>query len=155
MQLCRFTGYHVDGRIVRKQVHSVESWMAYYWELRSKNAQNIKALMCPLYYLMTNTWTVRSRMPVDAEAEAPLPLKLQPRGCRCCGPTGQWVHTHFGDVTVPFKIKFVFLFCCWLHSEEAFYFCIVFYCQRCTANSPPEILSPIRTCCFDHFTVKN
>ena len=24
--------------------------MEYYWELRSKNAQNIKALMCPLYY---------------------------------------------------------------------------------------------------------
>jgi len=23
--------------------------MEYYWELRSKNAQNIKALMCPLY----------------------------------------------------------------------------------------------------------
>ena len=36
---------HVDGRTVRKQVHHVE----YYWELRSKNAQNIKALMCPLY----------------------------------------------------------------------------------------------------------
>jgi len=24
--------------------------MEYYWELRSKNTQNIKALMCPLYY---------------------------------------------------------------------------------------------------------
>ena len=23
--------------------------MEYYWELRNKNAQNIKALMCPLY----------------------------------------------------------------------------------------------------------
>jgi len=23
--------------------------MEYYWELRSKNARNIKALMCPLY----------------------------------------------------------------------------------------------------------
>ena len=42
-------GYHVDGRTVRKQVHHVESRMEYYWELRSKNAQNIKALMCPLY----------------------------------------------------------------------------------------------------------
>jgi len=26
--------------------------MKYYWELRSKNAQNIKALMCPLYTLL-------------------------------------------------------------------------------------------------------
>jgi len=49
LQLCRFTGYHVDGRTVRKQVHHVESRMEYYWELRSKNVQNIKALMCPLY----------------------------------------------------------------------------------------------------------
>jgi len=24
--------------------------MEYYWELRSKNAQNIKAIICPLYY---------------------------------------------------------------------------------------------------------
>ena len=44
-----FAGHHVDGRTVRKQVHHVESRMEYYWELRSKNAQNIKALMCPLY----------------------------------------------------------------------------------------------------------
>jgi len=29
--------------------HHVESRMEYYWELRSKNAQNIKAQMCPLY----------------------------------------------------------------------------------------------------------
>jgi len=43
-RLCRFAGYHVDGRTVRKQVHRVKSRMAYYWELRSKNAQNIKAL---------------------------------------------------------------------------------------------------------------
>jgi len=49
LRLCRFAGYHVDGRTVRKQVHHVESRMEYYWELRSKNAQNIKALMCPLY----------------------------------------------------------------------------------------------------------
>jgi len=27
-----------------KQVHCVESWMEHYWELCSKNAQNIKAL---------------------------------------------------------------------------------------------------------------
>ena len=46
---CRFAGYRVDGRTVRKQAHHVESRMEYYWELRSKNAQNIKALMCPLY----------------------------------------------------------------------------------------------------------
>ena len=46
---CRFAGYHVDGRTARKQVHHVESRMEYYWELRNKNAQNIKALMCPLY----------------------------------------------------------------------------------------------------------
>ena len=46
---CRFAGYHDDGRTVRKHVHRVESRMEYYWELRSKNAQNIKALMCPLY----------------------------------------------------------------------------------------------------------
>jgi len=26
--------------------------MEYYWELRSKNAQNIKTLMCPLYIRM-------------------------------------------------------------------------------------------------------
>ena len=25
---------------------------------------------------------------------------------------GAKVHTHFGDVNVPFKVKFVFLFCC-------------------------------------------
>jgi len=49
LRLCRFAGYHVDGRTVRKQVHHVESRMEYYWELRSKNAQNIRALMCPLY----------------------------------------------------------------------------------------------------------
>ena len=47
--MCRFAGYRVDGRTVRKQVHRDESRMEYYWELRSKNAQNIKALMCPLY----------------------------------------------------------------------------------------------------------
>ena len=41
---------NVDGRTVRKQVHHVESRMEYYWELRSKNAQNIKAVMCPLYF---------------------------------------------------------------------------------------------------------
>jgi len=46
--LCRFAGYRVDGRTVRRQVHRVESRMEYYWELSSKNAQNIKALMCPL-----------------------------------------------------------------------------------------------------------
>ena len=49
MRLCRFAGYDVDGRTVRQQVYHVESRMEYYWELRSKNAQNIKALMCPLY----------------------------------------------------------------------------------------------------------
>ena len=49
LRLCRFAGYHVGGRTVRKQVHRVESRMEYYWGLRSKNAQNIKALMCPLY----------------------------------------------------------------------------------------------------------
>jgi len=38
---CRFAGYRVDGRTVRKQAHHVESRMEYYWELRSKNAQNI------------------------------------------------------------------------------------------------------------------
>ena len=47
--LCRFAGYHVDGRTVRKQVHRVESRVEYYSELRSKDAQNINALMCPLY----------------------------------------------------------------------------------------------------------
>jgi len=35
---------------VRKQVHRVESRMEYHWELRSKNAQNIKAPMCPLHH---------------------------------------------------------------------------------------------------------
>ena len=49
LRLCRFAGYRVDCRTVRKQVHRVESRMEYRWELRSKNAQNIKALMCPLY----------------------------------------------------------------------------------------------------------
>ena len=44
---------NVDGRTVRKQVHHVESRMEYYWELRSKNAQNIKARMCPLYPHLT------------------------------------------------------------------------------------------------------
>ena len=48
LRLCRFSGCRVDGRTVRKQVHRVESRMKYYWELRSKNARNIKALMCPL-----------------------------------------------------------------------------------------------------------
>ena len=47
--LCRFAGYRVGGRTVSKQVHRVESRMEYYWELRSKDAQYIKALMCPLY----------------------------------------------------------------------------------------------------------
>jgi len=42
------TNDHVDGRIVRKKVRRVESRMEYYWELRSKNAQKIKILMCPL-----------------------------------------------------------------------------------------------------------
>ena len=28
---------------------TLDHQMEYYWELRSKNAQNIKALMCPLY----------------------------------------------------------------------------------------------------------
>jgi len=45
LRLCRFAGYHVDGRTVRKQVHPTESRMEYYWELCSKDAQNIKALM--------------------------------------------------------------------------------------------------------------
>ena len=49
MRLSRFAGYHVDGRTVRKQVRRVESPMEYYSELRSENAQNIKALTCPLY----------------------------------------------------------------------------------------------------------
>ena len=49
LRLCRFAGYHVDGRTVRKQVHHIESRLGYYWDLRSKNAQNIKTLMCPLY----------------------------------------------------------------------------------------------------------
>ena len=49
LRLCRFAGYRVDSRTVRKQVYRVESRMEYYWELRSKDAQNIKALMCPLY----------------------------------------------------------------------------------------------------------
>ena len=40
---------YATGRTVRKQIHRVEPRMEYYWELRSKNAQNIKALMCPLY----------------------------------------------------------------------------------------------------------
>jgi len=44
----RFAGYRVDGRTLRKQVHRDESRKEYYWELRSKNAQNIKALVCPL-----------------------------------------------------------------------------------------------------------
>jgi len=48
--LCRFAGYCADGRTVRKRVHRVESPMEYYWKLRSKNAQNIKALTCPLYH---------------------------------------------------------------------------------------------------------
>jgi len=48
LRLCRFAGYRVDGWTVRKQVHRVESRMEYSWELRSKNAQNTKALMCRL-----------------------------------------------------------------------------------------------------------
>jgi len=39
--------HHVGGRSIRKQAHRVESPMEYYWELRSENAQSIKALMCP------------------------------------------------------------------------------------------------------------
>jgi len=49
LRLSSFAGYHVGGRTVRKQVHRVESRMEYYWKSRSYNAQNIKALMCPLY----------------------------------------------------------------------------------------------------------
>ena len=49
LRLCRFAGYRVDGRTVRKQVHRVEPRMEYYWELRSKNAQSIEPLMRPLY----------------------------------------------------------------------------------------------------------
>jgi len=48
-QWCSFAGYRVNCWIVRKQVHRFESRMEYYWELRSKNAKNITALMCPLY----------------------------------------------------------------------------------------------------------
>jgi len=48
LRLCRFARYHVDGWTVRKQAHRVELRMKYYWELRSKNAHIIKALMCPL-----------------------------------------------------------------------------------------------------------
>jgi len=44
LYLCRFAGYHVDFRTIRKQVHRVESRMEYFWALRSKNAHNIKAL---------------------------------------------------------------------------------------------------------------
>jgi len=44
----RFAGYCVGCWVVRKQVHRVESLMEYYWALRGKNAQNIKALICPL-----------------------------------------------------------------------------------------------------------
>ena len=47
-RLCRFAGYRVDGRTIRKLVHRVESRIEYHWELRSKDAQNIKILMCPL-----------------------------------------------------------------------------------------------------------
>jgi len=48
LRLYRVAGYRVDGRTDRKQVHRVESRMEYYWELRSKDVQNIKAVMCPL-----------------------------------------------------------------------------------------------------------
>jgi len=34
--------------------------MEYYWELRSKNAQNIKALMCALYFQLSSVYTVRT-----------------------------------------------------------------------------------------------
>jgi len=34
--------------LFRKQLHCVESRTEYYWKLRSKNGQNIEALMCPL-----------------------------------------------------------------------------------------------------------
>jgi len=30
LQLCRFGGYHVNGRTVHKQVHRVDSWMEHY-----------------------------------------------------------------------------------------------------------------------------
>ena len=49
VQLGRSQRENVVVCVVRKQVHRVESRMEYYWELRSKNAQNIKTLMCPLY----------------------------------------------------------------------------------------------------------
>jgi len=45
----QYAGCRVDGGTVLKQVHRAESRMEYHWELRSKNSQNIKALMCPLY----------------------------------------------------------------------------------------------------------
>jgi len=48
MQVFCIFGYCVNGWTVRKKVHHVESPMEYYWELCSKNAQNVKALMCPL-----------------------------------------------------------------------------------------------------------
>ena len=35
--------------------------MEYYWELRSKNAQNSKALMCPLQKQQTFLFIVRRR----------------------------------------------------------------------------------------------
>ena len=49
LRLCRFASYHVGGRTVRTQVHRVESRIECYWKIRSENAQNIKALMCPLH----------------------------------------------------------------------------------------------------------
>jgi len=39
----------IVSTVGRKQVHRMESRMEYYWELRSNNPQNIKAVMCPLY----------------------------------------------------------------------------------------------------------
>jgi len=39
--------------------------------------------------------------------------------------------------------------------KTAWWFCIVFYCQRCKAKWPRKLLPPIRTFCFDYFTVSN
>ena len=53
----RYVGLQANVSTVRmfanKQASSRESRMEYYWELRSKNAQNIKALMYPLYREVT------------------------------------------------------------------------------------------------------
>ena len=55
-----FAGYRVDGRTVRKQVQRVESRMEYYCELRTKNAQNIKAPICPLHLNVTFSMTLQA-----------------------------------------------------------------------------------------------